>query len=539
MKKLLILLLAVTAIFTITATADDLLIMPAPNKESAPLSEEEAKKQALIDSLVKGIVPITPELTYEEFLSYLNIIDESDGKHLTAKFETFVRYIQYYHYSGRTVEEIFELFKEKIDSVDINDMDTAYKALLSAMDRFSYYLTPDEAADFFNPTSSKGIGIMMIWKDAEGNLPAGVYVEEVAVGSTAEAAGILPGDRILEFNGQDVRGLGFDALTVYSQAVESDAQTLSVTMARGDEIKEYTLERASNLFKEYSFTEYPEKNLIYLDINSFMYESTAQEIGSRIDRAWADGYRNIIIDLQGNSGGDVYVASEILSKFTPKKEILFYMGRNGNYTAYPFASKGNGYSFNKISILVDSATASSSEIFSLTLRNIAGAELIGAQTFGKGVAQSLFSFTDNAAIGITTYVAYDSNGKTYNEIGLIPDSRMIPKINKYTLPKGTPSYTALNYTNAVQGAENATVKGLEIRLEAIGFLASDEIDNKWGDATTRAIKAFQLYSGIDVTGKVDLTTYTALIAEVNKWQSTYYYVYTPFDYAFRFFEYVK
>ena len=268
-----------------------------------------------------------------------------------------------------------------------------------------------------------------------------------------------------------------------------------------------------------------------------MGDTTATDIGAELDRAWSEGYRNIIIDLQGNSGGDVYIAADILSKFTPHKQILFYMGRDGRTDTYPFNSKGDGYTFDNVTVLVDSSTASAAEIFAQTLRAIANARIVGTKTFGKGVAQTVMSFEDGATIGVTTYVAYDIYGKTYNEVGIIPDSKVIPKIERNTLDKKTPVFTALNYTKAVEGAENAVVLGLETRLEAIGFLSEAEVDGVWKDATTRAVKALQKGGELEVSGKLDSDTYFLILALVNNWENTYYYTYTAFDYAYRFIPY--
>ena len=215
------------------------------------------------------------------------------------------------------------------------------------------------------------------------------------------------------------------------------------------------------------------------------------------------------------------------------------MGRDGNKLNTPFISLGNGYRFDKINILVDSATASSSEIFADTLRNIAGAKITGQQTFGKGVAQSVLTFEDDSAVGITSYVAYDRNGNTYNEVGLIPDNIITLPIERNKLPDKTPALTAFNYKNAVEGAENSAVLGLEIRLEALGFLSSEAVDGRWEGATGEAVKAFRIYMEMDGEKVLDLDTYMALMKAVEQYENTYYYTFTAFDYAFRFMPYKK
>ncbi len=536
MKRLLIFVSLLLLLATVVTAAETSALVATQSTETV---ESEAERKALIESLHKGIIPVTPDMTYDEFKSYMNIIDESEGKLETAKFETFLYVIEYYYYGKISAAEAFANFAATVDGVDINNMDETYKALFATLDKFSYYLNAEEAKAFFSPNSSKGIGIKMIWKDADGTKPSGIYVDEVAIGSPAQQAGIAVGDRIVEFNSNNVRGLGFDALGAYNSLVAPEAETLTVKLERDGEEKEYTIVRQENRFSEYSITLYPEKNLIYLDINSFMYDSTVFELSTDLASAWDQGYRHVIIDLQDNSGGDVYVASSLLSKFTPKREKLFSMGRDGNTNSIPFYSSGNGYSFESIRILVNGGTASSAEIFADTLRNVVGAKIIGTKTFGKGVAQSVLHFEDGAACGVTTYVAYDKKGNTYNEVGLMPNVVVSPKVEKNQLPSDTPTFTALNYSKARPGAENSTVLGLEIRLEAIGFLAPEEVDGIWKDATTRAVAVFQIYCGYESTGILDDPTYFAIIDSVRQYESTYYYTYTAFDYAYRFIPFAK
>ena len=79
MKRFLIILSLLMAVLTLTAAADDLITSPAPgNLLISPAPDEDRK--ALIESLHKSIIPITPDTTYDEFMSYMEVVDNSDGK---------------------------------------------------------------------------------------------------------------------------------------------------------------------------------------------------------------------------------------------------------------------------------------------------------------------------------------------------------------------------------------------------------------------------------------------------------------------------
>ena len=122
MKRFLIMISLLLAILTLTAFAeetvtapDGLLISPSP----------DAERRALLESLHKGIIPVTPDMTYDEFMGYMEVVDNSDERILTAKFDTFLHIIEAYYYGNMTAAEVFSRFTSKVDSVDINNMDEA------------------------------------------------------------------------------------------------------------------------------------------------------------------------------------------------------------------------------------------------------------------------------------------------------------------------------------------------------------------------------------------------------------------------------
>jgi|GEM_PF-1557631 len=490
------------------------------------------------ESLHQGVIPVTEDMTYEQLFSLLNVVDNSKNKILTKKLEYFLQVIPAYYYKGFDSDKLFHEFISSIDKIDINNMDETYNALFALLDKFSFYANEERTQQMFSPTASRGIGISMIWgEESDGYDSKGIFVEMVAKGSPAESAGILPGDKILSFNGYDVSGVGFNAMSAIILTVEEDAQTLDITLEREGEIKSYTLLRTVSYFPEYTIKLYPENNLIYLDINSFMYDETVTEVSAELDKAWGAGYRKIIVDLRNNSGGDLSVAGSIMSKFTGNdRQALFSMGREGikNYSVYH--SIGNGYDFEEIGIMVNKGTASASEIFANTLRLVSGARIYGTTTYGKGVAQKVTTFIDKTTSGITSFVAYDIEGNTYNEKGIIPDEKVEDEFEKYHLPENLPTFTYQNYKNAVEGSTNKWVKGLEMRLEILDFLNPAKSDSTFDKDTTSAIIAFQIAFGLDVTGALNDETYFTIMSEIEMMEkSAYLQTFSVLDYVMRIY----
>ncbi len=454
MKKILSLVLVLVLVFSllmpsVSAKTDDKIpiLVEDPDPFGLGFEDEEDDHYAELgdlECLHNGLIRTNGNITPEELYACLQVVDESENKFETQKLFYVLDLILSTYYDSLTADELYDAFISKTRYIDINNMAETYEKLFSVLDKFSYHLTPEAADAFFSPTDARGVGISTVWQEAKGDTPAGMYVNAVAVGSSAENAGVKNGDRLMKINSVDVSGLGYQAIATVISEESADKDKMMYTFERyGEGTYTHILDRTDVTFPEYSIKFYPEKNTFCLEIDSFMNSSTAIEVPYLIDLAWQMGYRNIIVDLQNNPGGAVDVAASIASKFTPSAlELLFYMGRDEGI--YPFLSDGSGYAFDSVTVLVNENSMSSAEILAYTLRKIASAEIVGQTTYGKGVAQSPPRFIDGSAVGITAYVAYAADGTTYNEKGVVPDVKISPKAEKNSLSVDTPAFTFLD-----------------------------------------------------------------------------------------------
>ncbi len=541
MKKTFLVLILIFA-FALTAFAEDDPFITNLVEDPDPFglgykdeTEDPYAHLSELECLHKGLIRVYDGMTPADLYSYMQVVDNSEGKFHTQKLAYLFDLILYTYYEDITAEELFERFISKFDYIDTNDMDLVYDALLTSLDKFSYHLDPESAEIFFNPNDTKAVGISTVWEEESENRPAGMYVNTVAVGSSADKAGVKKGDRLVKINARNVRGLGFYAVSAIISEESNNAEYVEYTFERYSEVTEsytYVLQRTDVSFPEYFVEYYPEKNLFYIDIDSFMYYSTAIELSALIDDAYEKGYRKVIIDLQDNRGGSVDVAAALVSKFTPYPlQLLFSMGKESNKTLIPFFSRGDGYEFDSLTVLVNENTASSAEIFTDALRKNFKAKVIGAKTYGKGVAQTATQFIDGSAVGITAYVAYDKNGETYNEEGITPDIVLKPEIKKNSLSPNMENFTYLNYENAVFGEENAVVAGLEKRLRLLDYLSPYEVDGVFDEDTALAIYTMQINYGLEGSGELDEQTFDLITALVNAWSNGYEVTQTLFDYV--------
>lgn len=480
-----------------------------------------------IERLARGIIYVPDNWTLADFCEQMEIIDDSDGHFYTQKFAYFCYAIEQLYYIPMTADEVFRAFADKNPYVDINDIDKVYHDLFSVLDKYSYYLPPEMADRFWNSTTSKGIGVTLVY-DATGEVygTPGTYVEGVSPNSSAADAGILPGDRLVSLEHIDTRDMTFPAVSaILSSTAEKTHVELMYERVTEDEIitGDVTLERRNVVFREVTFHLYPKRHAFVMTLDSFANEYTHVEILNRLKELRALGYTNAIIDLRGNHGGDVYIAANIINNFVKEEgQVLFTMGREGKLNYQTFVSSGIGIEFDSLYVLVNEESASSAEITALCLEQHADAILIGTKTKGKGVAQSAGQIIDDSTFGITTFVAYDHLGKTYNEKGLLPRLYVRNNVKKYELPSDLEWFNYINYVEAVEGAENKVVTALERRLEIMGFLKSEYVDGLWDKNTTNAVIALQLGEGLEPTGALTDKLVIIITDIINAYKDYYY-----------------
>ncbi len=522
MKRILtaLLLVFVLSLTLVTALADE-----------AVSSEEPLDYTAMsdIERLARGIVYIPDTMTLQDFYERMRIVDESNLQINSDKFLFFCQAIEDLYYIPTTAEEIFRRFAKENPYVDVKDMETVYKKLFSLLDKYSYYLPPEYADSFWNSTTAKGIGVTFVYDDTgDGWGSVGTFIEGVSPGSPAENAGIRSGDRLLSIMGYDVSNAPFSAVQAILSSLSNDDLYIEMKYERivGNLIYEMedTIERTSTVFREFTFHLYPKKRAFVLELMSFKNPNTYSQVLERLKELKEQGYVNAILDLRNNSGGDVFIAVDIISAFMKDERTVFTMGREGRIDYHVLKTRGNGVKFESLHVLVNEYTASSSEITALCLKQHAGARLVGTKTVGKAVAQSAAKLVDDSTFGITTFVVYDYRGNTYNEKGLLPTLYLDNSKVKFDFPTDLEWFNYINYVEAVDGAENEVVTALERRLEIMGFIRSEFVDGKWDEHTTNAVKFLQIAEKQEPTGALTLSLVNSITDIINGYKDYYYTV---------------
>jgi len=313
------------------------------------------------------------------------------------------------------------LVKTKLDETylhDLNEEDMiegAIKGYVEGVgDKWTEYLPEEEFESLMEKTTGNyvGIGVYMAYSvDANG-----VIIVGVIEGSPAEEAGIKIGDIISKVDDIDYRGSKSDNV---SAAIKGQPFTnVKITVIRNGEEIDINVTRMSIKVKTV-VSKMLDDNIAYIQISSFD-EGTSDEFKKHYNDLKNKNPKGLIIDLRNNGGGIVTEALSIIDMMTAKgKTMLITTGKNNKEKIDK--SKNNPIVDIPVVILINEKSASASEILASSVRDNCGYKIVGTNSYGKGVIQSIFGFKDGTGIKITTDEYFSPNHNVINGVGIKPD----------------------------------------------------------------------------------------------------------------------
>ncbi len=336
-------------------------------------------------------------------------------------FNTYSAEVKMQDYSSwRVLKEVEQLVKEKYVK-PVNDEKKliygAIKGMLSTLnDPYTRFIPPKAFKSMKEGLGGKFYGLGIYITQDEDKF---IKIISPILGTPASKAGLLPGDKIIAINGKDVRKMTLDEAV--SKLKGPKGTTVEITILRKGKRKPFDVVVTRDEIKiKYVGWKYIGKNkeIGYLKITQFV-ETVPEDVEKALNEFEANKVKGIILDLRGNPGGLLVAAIELARKFIPSGVIVSTKDRFGKKTSY--------YSFYKthpiipMVVLVDSGSASASEILSGALKDHKRAILVGTKTFGKGCVQTLMNLSDGSAIALTTAWYYTPNGVCIHGKGIEPD----------------------------------------------------------------------------------------------------------------------
>ncbi|MBQ0077514.1 MAG: S41 family peptidase, partial [Bacteroidales bacterium] len=294
-----------------------------------------------------------------------------------------------------------------VDSVDRKKVsDAAIAAALSSLDPHSVYMPPVERQESEDDLSGgfDGIGIQF-------NVPADTAVViEVIPGGPSEKSGLLPGDRILQVDDKVIAGVNFPQDSMVRRMKGPAGTKVTITVGRAGERIPFEITRGKIPVHSVSAAFMANDTTAYLRLGKFS-RTTAKEVRDALASLEKQGMKELIFDIRDNSGGYFDQALMVSDLFLPADSLVVYMqGRSRKRE--DFRSSGRGaYRDLPLKILVNEGSASSSEIFAGAMQDNHRAQIVGRRTFGKGLVQEPFDFTDGSGLRLTVARFYTPSGR--------------------------------------------------------------------------------------------------------------------------------
>ena len=301
----------------------------------------------------------------------------------------------------------------------IDDREALYGAMKGVVEKlddpYSEFLDPSDRIAFDQSLEGEfsGVGIELSIVDDI------LTVITPLVGTPAEQAGVLAGDRILSIDGTSTDGL---TLTEAAMLIRGEEGTEVVLTVRHDDdtIEDISIVRATIEISPVDSSLYEDGRIGYIRLSRFESD-TETELARALASFDLEQIEGIILDLRNNPGGLMDQAIKVASLFVDEGVLLVTRDRLSDGKKYYSNGNGNQFPNLPLAILINRGSASAAEITAGAVRDNNMAILIGETSFGKGVFQQLIEFPDGSALKLTTGEYFTPTRRVVNGVGLEPD----------------------------------------------------------------------------------------------------------------------
>ncbi len=324
-----------------------------------------------------------------------------------------------------------ELSRSYVDSLEVGRIQrSAIDAMLSSLDPYTQYVPEEEQENFQMMLTNTygGIGAIIYKPDVNGN----VIINEPYEGSPAARNGIRCGDEVVAIDGVSTHGLTSQESSDRMRGKPGTTVVLTVKKLRGETVDVPVVrERIALPSVEYVGMLNGEDGYILLEKFT---EGVGQDIRDAYHKLKDQGMKRLVLDLRGNGGGLMHEAVNIVSLFVPRGSVVVTSkGRNAAEEQVYKTTTDPADLEIPIVVLVDSGSASASEIVSGALQDYDRATIVGTRTYGKGLVQSIRPLPYDGQLKVTTSKYYTPSGRCVQAIdyshrnedgsvGFIPDS---------------------------------------------------------------------------------------------------------------------
>jgi carboxyl-terminal processing protease len=323
---------------------------------------------------------------------------------------------------GKVYKEISFNYVDEVDPKEF--MRAGIKGMLNKLDPYTVFIDEKNQDDIDVLTNGKygGVGISI------GVLNDKVTVLEVLDGYSAQKQGVRVGDVIVKINETKVNPNIIDDISFLVKGEPGTDVKLRVLRTSEQDTLTFNLVREEVIVKTLVFADfYPENSgNVYLKLSNFS-RSASDEIRNALRKLRDEKeIKSIVLDLRGNPGGLLDVAVDVCDKFL-KKDLLIVSTRGRSYENEKryFAREEPLAGNEKLVVLINGGSASASEIVAGAIQDHDRGIVLGTQSFGKGLVQTITPLSFNTSLKITTARYYTPSGRCIQKVDYSKDNNVI------------------------------------------------------------------------------------------------------------------
>ena len=364
----------------------------------------------------------------------IKIISTSLVLVIIAGFFSFTERGDRYFEIAKNLDIFATLFKEVnayyVDEVNPNTlMKTGIDAMLKSLDPYTNYIPEDDIENFRTLSTGQYGGIGAQTRRIKGKL----YIRMIFEGTPAHQGGLKIGDQVVAIDDIPIKGLSRDEVSKLMKGQINTPVSLTVTRYnKPDDIK-LQFKREKITIKSVPYFGMVDSEIGYLKLTEFTMHA-GREVKNAVEALKEQGATKIILDLRGNPGGLLIEAVNIVNVFVPKgQEIVYTSGKiKENNSSYRTLNNTVDADIPLV-VLINSGSASASEIVSGAVQDLDRGVLVGERSYGKGLVQTTRPLSYNSQLKVTTAKYYIPSGrsiqvidyshrKSDGSVGKIPES---------------------------------------------------------------------------------------------------------------------
>tara|TARA_B100000963_G_scaffold149569_1_gene130336 strand:- start:1972 stop:3618 length:1647 start_codon:yes stop_codon:yes gene_type:complete len=322
-------------------------------------------------------------------------------------------YSDNYFETSKNIDIFTSLYKELntyyVDKTDPGIlMKEAIDAMLKSLDPYTQYIPESEIEDFRLQTTGQygGIGAMIT------KIEDYVVISEPYEGFPAQKAGLLPGDRIIEINGVNAKGKSTEDVSKILRGQPNTSVTLLINRPHLEQSFKVSFNREKVSVPSVPYSAYISDGIGYVRLNSFTKNCANIVKSSIMELKNEQNLDGLILDLRGNPGGLLNESVDIVNLFVEKGvEIVNTKGKIKSWDKSYVANKNPLDEDVPLVVLINSASASASEIVSGAIQDLDRGIIIGQRSFGKGLVQQTRRLPYNSQLKLTVAKYYIPSGR--------------------------------------------------------------------------------------------------------------------------------